>query len=160
MLATVLFTDVVGSTERAAALGDRRWRELLQAHNDAVARELARFRGRQVDSAGDGVFATFDGPARAIRCAAALRDAVGSLGLDIRAGVHTGEVEVVGDDYAGLAVHIGARVSGQAGPSEILVSGTVRDLVVGSGIGLEDRGTHALKGVPGEWRLYAVTAAG
>ena len=160
VLATVLFTDVVGSTERAAALGDRRWRELLQAHNDAVARELARFRGRQVDSAGDGVFATFDGPARAIRCAAALRDAVGSLGLDIRAGVHTGEVEVVGDDFAGLAVHIGARVSAQAGPSEILVSGTVRDLVVGSGIGLEDRGTHALKGVPGEWRLYAVTAAG
>jgi class 3 adenylate cyclase len=158
VLATVLFTDVVGSTERAAALGDSRWRELLEGHNDAVARELARFRGRHVDSAGDGVFATFDGPARAIRCAAAIRDAVGTVGLEVRAGVHTGEVEVVGDDYAGLAVHIGARVSAQAGPGEILVSGTVHDLVVGSGIAFEDRGVRELKGVPGEWRLYAVTS--
>jgi class 3 adenylate cyclase len=160
VLATVLFTDVVGSTERAAELGDRRWRELLIAHNDAVARELARFRGRHVDSAGDGVFATFDGPARAIRCAAAIRDAVGTLGLQVRAGVHTGEVEVLGDDLAGMAVHIGARVSGRAEAGEILVSGTVHDLVVGSGVQFEDRGTAALKGVPGEWRLYAVTAAG
>jgi pimeloyl-ACP methyl ester carboxylesterase len=160
VLATVLFTDVVGSTERAAELGDRRWRELLTAHNDAVAHELVRFRGRHVDSAGDGVFATFDGPARAIRCAAGIRDAVRPLGLEIRAGVHTGEVEVLGDDLAGMAVHIGARVSARAAAGEILVSGTVRDLVVGSGVVLEDRGAATLKGVPGEWRLYAVTAAG
>ncbi len=160
VLATVLFTDVVGSTERAAALGDRRWRELLESHNDVVGRELDRFRGRHVDSAGDGVFATFDGPARAIRCAAAIRDAVTTLGLEIRAGVHTGEVEVLGDDLAGMAVHIGARVAARAGAGEILASGTVRDLVVGSGVQFEDRGTAELKGVPGEWRLYAVTATG
>ncbi len=160
VLATVLFTDVVGSTERAASLGDRRWRQLLESHNDVVARELERFRGRHVDSAGDGVFATFDGPARAIRCAASIRDAVTTLGLEIRAGVHTGEVEVLGDDLAGMAVHIGARVAARAGAGEILASGTVRDLVVGSGVQFEDRGTAELKGVPGEWRLYAVTATG
>jgi class 3 adenylate cyclase len=156
----VLFTDIVGSTERAAALGDRRWRELIESHNEVVARELDRFRGRHVDSAGDGVFATFDGPARAIRCAAGIRDAVTALGLEIRAGVHTGEVEVLGDDLAGMAVHIGARVAARAEAGEILVSGTVRDLVVGSGVRFEDRGTAELKGVPGEWRLYTVTAAG
>src|SRR3954470_15650720 len=146
VLATVLFTDIVASTERAAALGDRRWRELLQSHNDVVARELDRFRGRHVDSAGDGVFATFDGPARAIRCAAAIRESVTSLGLEVRAGVHTGEVEVLGDDLAGMAAHIGARVAARAEAGEILVSGTVRDLVVGSGVQFEDGGAEGRAG--------------
>ena len=156
VLATVLFTDIVGSTERATQLGDRRWRELLEAHHSAVRRQLERFRGRELDTAGDGFLASFDGPARAIRCADAAIEAVRGLGLEIRAGVHTGECEVVGDKLAGIAVHIGARVAGQAGPGEVLVSSTVRDLVAGSGLEFEDRGAAALKGVPGEWRLYAV----
>jgi class 3 adenylate cyclase/pimeloyl-ACP methyl ester carboxylesterase len=160
VLATVLFTDIVGSTERATQLGDRRWRELLEAHHSAVRRQLERFRGRELDTAGDGFLASFDGPARAIRCAGAAIEAVRRLGLDIRAGVHTGECEVVGDKLAGIAVHIGARVAGQAGPGEVLVSSTVRDLVAGSGLVFEDRGAAALKGVPGEWRLYAVSADG
>ena len=158
VLATVLFTDVVGSTERATELGDRRWRELLDRHHTAVRRELERFRGREIDTAGDGFLASFDGPARAIRCARSTIDAVRGVGLQIRAGVHTGECEIVGDKLAGIAVHIGARVAGQAGPGEVLVSGTVRDLVAGSGLEFEDRGSAPLKGVPGEWRLYAVAA--
>ena len=160
VLATVLFTDVVGSTERATELGDRRWRELLDRHHTAVRRELERFRGREIDTAGDGFLASFDGPARAIRCARSTIDAVRGVGLQIRAGVHTGECEIVGDKLAGIAVHIGARVAGQAGPGEVLVSGTVRDLVAGSGLEFEDRGSAPLKGVPGEWRLYALSAGG
>jgi class 3 adenylate cyclase len=157
LLATVLFTDVVSSTEQAARLGDRRWRELLATHDDLVRSELERFRGRAVKSTGDGVLATFDGPGRAIRCACAIRDSVRPLGIDMRAGLHTGEIEVTGADIAGMAVHIGARVSALAGASEVLVSSTVRDLVAGSGIEFEDRGDHQLKGVPGTWRMYAVT---
>ncbi len=160
VLATVLFTDIVGSTERAAQLGDRRWRELLEAHHAAVRRELERFRGHELDTAGDGFFATFDGPARAIQCARATIDAVRGIGLDIRAGVHTGECEVVGEKLAGIAVHIGARVAGQARAGEVLVSSTVRDLVAGSGLEFEDRGATVMKGVPGEWRLFAVSDAG
>jgi class 3 adenylate cyclase len=156
VLVTVLFTDIVGSTERAAAEGDRRWRELLDAHNDAVRRELGRFRGREVDTTGDAVFAVFDGPARAIRCGSAIRDAVRSLGLEVRAGLHTGEVELAGDTVRGIAVHIGARVAAEAGPGEILVSSTVRDLVAGSGLEFDDRGEHELKGVPDSKRLFAV----
>ena len=159
ILATVLFTDIVGSTERATELGDRRWRELLEAHHSTVRRQLERFRGNEIDTAGDGFLASFDGPARAIRCARAAVDAVGELGLDIRAGVHTGECEVAGGKLAGIAVHIGARVAGRADPGEVLVSSTVRDLVAGSGLEFEDRGSAELKGVPGEWRLYAVRAA-
>ena len=157
VLATVLFTDIVGSTERATQLGDRRWRALLEAHHSTVRQQLKRFRGRELDTAGDGFLASFDGPARAIRCAGAAIDAVRGLGLELRAGVHTGECEVVGDKLAGIAVHIGARVAGQARPGEVLVSSTVRDLVAGSGIEFEDRGSASLKGVPGEWRLYAVS---
>jgi class 3 adenylate cyclase len=160
VLATVLFTDIVGSTERATQLGDRRWRELLDAHHSAVRRQLERFRGREIDTAGDGFLASFDGPARAIRCAEASIEAVRGLGLDIRAGVHTGECEVSGSKLAGIAVHIGARVAGQAAPGEVLVSSTVRDLVAGSGLEFEDRGQASLKGVPGEWRLYRVNAVG
>jgi len=160
VLATVLFTDIVGSTERATQLGDRRWRELLDAHHAAVRRQLERFRGREIDTAGDGFLASFDGPARAIRCAGAAIEAVRGLGLDIRAGVHTGECELAGGKLAGIAVHIGARVAGQAGPGEVLVSSTVRDLVAGSGLEFEDRGAATLKGVPGEWRLYAVNGGG
>jgi pimeloyl-ACP methyl ester carboxylesterase len=156
VLATVLFTDIVGATERAAALGDRAWRDLLGQHHALIRRELARFRGREVDTAGDGFLASFDGPARAVRCAAAISDGVTPLGLAIRAGLHTGEVEVMGEKLGGIAVHIGARVAGQAGPGEVLVSSTVRDLVAGSGLRFHDRGAHALKGVPGEWRLFAV----
>jgi pimeloyl-ACP methyl ester carboxylesterase len=156
VLATVLFTDIVGSTERARELGDRRWRDLVERHHDVVRRELERFRGREVDTAGDGFFATFDGPARAIRSAKAITASVRALGLEIRAGLHTGEVELVGEAVRGIAVHTGARVAAEAGPSEVLVSQTVKDLVAGSGIELEDRGAHQLKGVPGEWRLYAV----
>jgi Adenylate cyclase, family 3 (some proteins contain HAMP domain) len=159
VLATVLFTDIVGSTERATELGDRRWRELLEAHHSTVRRQLERFRGRELDTAGDGFLASFDGPARAIRCASAAIDAVRGLGLEIRAGVHTGECEVAGDKLAGIAVHIGARVAGRAGPGEVLVSSTVRDLVAGSGLEFEDRGAAELKGVPGEWRLYRLADA-
>jgi class 3 adenylate cyclase len=160
VLATVLFTDIVRSTERAAELGDRRWRQLLEGHHATIRHQLERFRGREIDTAGDGFLASFDGPARAIRCARASVDAVRSSGLEIRAGVHTGECEVVGDKLAGVAVHIGARVASKAGPGEVLVSGTVHDLVAGSGIVLEDRGPAKLKGVPGEWRLFAVSSDG
>ena len=155
-LATVLFTDLVGSTEHAAELGDRRWRDLLEQHHAAVRRELVRFEGREVDTAGDGFFATFDGPARGIRCAQAIVDGVRALGLEVRAGLHTGEVELADGKVAGIAINVGARVAAQAGSGEVLVSGTVRDLVAGSGLEFEDRGTAALKGVPGEWRLFAV----
>ncbi|MDQ4048749.1 MAG: adenylate/guanylate cyclase domain-containing protein [Actinomycetota bacterium] len=156
VLATVMFTDIVGSTERAAELGDSRWRSLLERHDAVLRRELDRHRGRCVKSTGDGVLATFDGPARAVRAAGAISRAVRPLGLEIRSGLHTGEVEVIGDDVGGLAVHIGARVMSHAQPGEVLVSSTVKDLVVGSGIDFEERGTRELKGVPGEWRLFAV----
>jgi class 3 adenylate cyclase len=156
VLATVLFTDIVGSTEHASRLGDRGWRDLLQEHNAAVRREIAHMRGREVGTAGDGFLATFDGPARAIRCACAIQDAVKPLGLAVRAGLHTGECEMIGDDVGGIAVHIGARVASLAEPGEVLVSSTVKDLVAGSGLSFTERGTHPLKGVPGEWRLYGV----
>jgi class 3 adenylate cyclase len=156
MLATVLFTDLVGSTERAVELGDRRWRDLIEQHHIAVRRELARFDGREVDTAGDGFFATFDGPARGIRCARAIVGSVRPLGLDVRAGLHTGEVELADGKVAGIAVNIGARVAARAGAGEVLVSGTVRDLVAGSGLEFHDRGSTALKGIPGEWRVFAV----
>ena len=156
VLATVLFTDIVGSTARAADLGDRRWRSLLDEHHEIVRRELEQHRGHEVKTTGDGFLASFDGPARAIRAACAIRDGVARLGLGIRAGLHTGEVEVMGTDLGGIAVHIGQRVSGLAQPGEVLVSSTVKDLVAGSGLVFEDRGTHALKGVPDEWRLFAV----
>ncbi len=159
VLATVLFTDIVGSTERAAALGDRKWRDLLEGYYALARRELARFRGREVDTAGDGFFASFDGPARAIRCGAAIAAGVRRLGIEVRAGLHTGECEVIGEKVGGLAVHIGARVAGLARPGEVLVSNTVKDLVAGSGIRFEERGAHPLKGVPGEWRLFAVAPA-
>ena len=157
VLATVLFTDLVGSTKRVAELGDSRWRELLEEHHRVVRRELDRFRGREIDTAGDGFLATFDGPARAIRCACASRDSVRSLGLEIRAGLHTGECELVGEKVAGIAVHTAARVAGLAETGEVLVSGTVKDLVAGSGIQFVERGEHELKGVPGSWRLFAAT---
>ena len=157
VLATVLFTDIVGSTEQATKLGDRRWRELLERHHSLVRQQLERYHGREVDTAGDGFLATFDGPARAIRCASAIENGVSALGLQIRAGVHTGECELFGGKVAGLAVHTGARVASLAGPGEILVSQTVKDLVAGSGIEFEDRGIRELKGVPGEWRLYALS---
>ena len=149
VLATVLFTDIVDSTRRAAEIGDRNWRALLDAHDAVVRAQLVRFRGREVNTSGDGFLATFDGPQRAIRCAAAIRDAVAALGIEVRAGLHTGECEVRGDDIGGIGVHIGARVSALAGPNDVLVSSTVRDLVIGSGLEFEDRGAHALKGVPG-----------
>jgi class 3 adenylate cyclase len=155
VLATVLFTDIVGSTETAARLGDRAWRELLARHDELSRAQLARYRGRAVKSLGDGFLATFDGPARGIRCAIELRDAIRELGVELRAGLHTGECEAIGDDVGGLAVHIGARVGSLAAPQEVLVSNTVKDLVVGSGIDFADRGEHALKGVPGRWRLWA-----
>ncbi len=157
-LATVLFTDLVGSTERAAELGDRRWRDLLEQHHAAVRRELARFDGHEQDIAGDGFFATFDGPARAIRCASAIIDGLRPLDLKVRAGLHTGEVELHDGKVAGIAVNIGARVAAESGPGEVLVSSTVKDLVAGSGLDFEDRGTTSLKGIPGEWRLFAVRA--
>ena len=156
VLATVLFTDIVGSTRLAAETGDARWRDLLAEHDALIQKELDRFRGRFVKSTGDGVLATFDGPARAIRCAQAIEGALTGLGVEIRAGLHTGELEMMNGDVGGLAVHIGARVSASAGPAEVLVSSTVKDLVVGSGIEFEDRGVHDLRGVPGEWRLFAV----
>jgi class 3 adenylate cyclase len=158
VLATVLFTDIVGSTERAAELGDQKWRDVLDGHDRAVRRQLDRFRGREVNTAGDGFLATFDGPGRAIQCGCAIRDAVASLGVEVRVGLHTGEIEVRGDDVAGMAVHIGARVSSVAGAGEVLVSSTVKDLVVGSAIEFADRGEHELKGVPGSWRLYGVVS--
>jgi pimeloyl-ACP methyl ester carboxylesterase len=157
VLATVMFGDIVDSTQRASELGDRRWRELLGSFGEAYERELRRFRGRTVKALGDGVLATFDGPARAIMCADAVRSmAVREFGLELRAGMHTGEVEVIGNDIGGIAVHIAARILGFAGPGEMLVSGTVKDLVVGSGIKFEDRGEQELRGVPGHWRLWAV----
>jgi class 3 adenylate cyclase len=159
VLATVLFTDIVDSTRRAAEMGDRDWRALLDAHDAVVRSQLARFRGREVNTSGDGFLAMFDGPQRAIRCAMAIRDAVQALGIEVRAGLHTGECEVRGDDMGGIGVHIGARVSALAGPNEVLVSSTLRDLVIGSGLEFEERGAHELKGVPGEWRLFAVASA-
>ncbi|MFZ0625699.1 MAG: adenylate/guanylate cyclase domain-containing protein [Acidimicrobiia bacterium] len=156
VLATVLFTDIVDSTGRAAQVGDRRWREMLETHNNVLRSQLERFRGVEVDNAGDGFLATFDGPARAIQCAQAIGPQVEALGLEVRAGVHTGEVERIGDDVAGIAVHIGARIAGLAGANEVLVSRTVKDLVAGSGIEFEDRGEHSLKGVPDKWHVYAV----
>jgi class 3 adenylate cyclase/pimeloyl-ACP methyl ester carboxylesterase len=156
VLATLLFTDIVGSTERAATLGDRAWRELLDRHHLLVRRELARFRGDEKDTAGDGFFATFDGPARAIRCAQSVVGGMPELGLEVRAGVHTGECEVHDGKVAGIAVSIGARVAAQAGPGEVLVSHTVKDLVAGSGLAFHERGEHELNGVPGTWRLYSV----
>jgi class 3 adenylate cyclase len=156
VLATVLFTDLVRSSELAADLGDRSWAELISRHNSAVRQELARFRGSEVDTAGDGFFATFDGPARAIRCACAIRDSLQELGLDVRIGLHTGECEVIGGKPTGIAVNTGARVSAAAQAGEVLVTGTVKDLVAGAGLDFEPRGEHELKGVPGEWRLYAV----
>jgi class 3 adenylate cyclase/pimeloyl-ACP methyl ester carboxylesterase len=157
VLATVLFTDIVGSSEKAASLGDRAWRELLERHHELVRRQLVRFRGREVDTSGDGFFASFDGPARAIRCASAIVESMPELGLEVRAGLHTGECELMDGKVAGIAVHTGARVSSFAQPGEVLVSSTVKDLVAGSGISFEDRGAHQLKGIPGEWRVYAVT---
>jgi class 3 adenylate cyclase len=157
ILATVMFSDIVDSTSRAAELGDRRWRELLESIDSGVRRELSRFRGRAVKTMGDGFLATFDGPARAIRCAVALREAARSqFGVEVRSGLHTGEIELIGDDVGGIAVHIGARVLGCANAGEVVVSGTVKDLVVGSGISFEDRGECELRGVPGVWRLWAV----
>jgi pimeloyl-ACP methyl ester carboxylesterase len=155
ILATVLFTDLVGSTETAARIGDRAWRELVTAHDQRVRTLLGRFRGREVDRAGDGFFAIFDGPARAVRCALAIGEALEPLGMTVRAGVHTGEVELDGEAVRGIAVNIGARVAASAGAREVLVSSTVKDLVVGSGLGFEPRGQHALKGVPDEWELFA-----
>jgi pimeloyl-ACP methyl ester carboxylesterase len=156
VLATVLFTDIVGSTEKAVELGDRGWHDLVERHHAVVRGQLGRFRGREIDTAGDGFFASFDGPARAIRCACAIREAVRDLGLEIRAGLHTGEVELADGRPRGIAVHIGARVAAKAEPGEVLVSNTVKDLVAGSGIDFDDCGSAELKGVPGEWRLYAV----
>jgi pimeloyl-ACP methyl ester carboxylesterase len=156
VLTTVLFTDMVGSTERAATLGDRAWSELVGRHHAAIRRELDRSRGREVDTAGDGFLAMFDGPARAVRCAVAARESVAELGLEIRAGVHTGEVERAGTGIRGMAVHVGARIAGSAAAGEVLVSRTVKDLVSGSGIVFEDRGEHELKGVPEPWQLFAV----
>lgn len=159
VLATVLFTDIVGSSEKATSLGDRAWRELLEEHHALVRRQLARFRGVEVDTAGDGFFASFDGPARAIRCACAIVESMPELGLDVRAGLHTGECELANGKVAGIAVHIGARVASLAHSREVLVSSTVKDLVAGSEIAFEERGSHELKGIPGEWRLYAVSAS-
>lgn len=156
VLATVLFTDIVGSTKKSAELGDSVWKELLASHDERAKAEIERFHGRYVNSTGDGLLATFDGPARAVRCAQSIAEALQPLGLEIRAGCHTGEVELVGDHVRGIAVHIGARVTALAGPGEVFVSSTVKDLVAGSGLGLEDAGEHELKGVPDRWRLYQV----
>ena len=163
VLSTVLFTDIVDSTATAAALGDRHWHDLLERHHALVRRELDRYGGTEIDTAGDGFFATFDGPARAVRCASAIEEAVGELGLEVRAGVHTGEVELVDGKVGGIAVHIGARVAHEAGPGEVLVSSTVKDLVAGSGLRFRERGRTELKGVPGEWQLFVLeggTSAG
>jgi class 3 adenylate cyclase len=158
LLATVLFTDIVDSTVQATTLGDHTWSQRLDDHNDVVRRQLERFRGREINTTGDGFLATFDGPARAIQCAVAIRDRCRVLGIELRAGLHIGEVEIRADGIAGLTVHIGARVAALAAPGEVLVSRTVVDLVAGSGIHFEDRGEHELKGVPGSWQLYSVTA--
>jgi class 3 adenylate cyclase len=158
ILSTVLFTDLVGSTEQASALGDRAWRQLLERHHAVIRRRLGEHRGEEVDTAGDGVFATFDGPGRAIECACSIRKDLGDLGLQVRAGIHTGECEVANGKVAGVAVHVGARIADRAGSGEVLVSSTVKDLVAGSGLRFDDRGICELKGVPGEWRLYAVSA--
>ena len=155
VLVTVLFTDVVGATARAAKLGDRRWRDLLETHDAAIRHQLRVHRGREVKTMGDGFLATFDGPARAIRCAGAIREAVGEVGVEVRAGIHTGEVELIGEDVGGMAVNIGARIGALAEPGEVLVSSTVRELVVGSGLAFEERGNYELKGAPGEWRVFA-----
>ena len=156
VLATVLFTDIVGSTEKAAALGDSRWRKLLDDHHITIRRNLTRFRGREVKTTGDGILATFDGPARGVRCACAIAEEIHSLGIDVRAGLHTGECEIMGEDVGGIAVHIGARVASLAGAGEVLVSRTVKDLVAGSGLRFADRGSQTLKGVPGDWQIYAI----
>ncbi|MGH2452379.1 MAG: adenylate/guanylate cyclase domain-containing protein [bacterium] len=156
MLATVLFTDIVGSTERAAEVGDRRWADLLRNYRGAVRAELSRYQGKEVDAAGDGFLATFDGAGRAIRCALAINAAVRRLGLEARSGLHAGEIELMGDRVSGIVVHTGARVAAQADPGSVFVTGTVRDLVAGGGVAFEDRGRHSLKGVPGEWHLFAV----
>ena len=159
MLSTVLFTDIVDSTRTAAELGDERWRGLLDAHHEIVRAELDRFAGSEVDTAGDGFLATFDGPARAVRCASSISSAVERLDIRVRAGVHTGEIEVSSNDVKGIAVHIGARVAAIAGPSDVFVSQTVKDLTAGSGLVFEDAGEHELKGVPDRWRLYRVMAS-
>jgi class 3 adenylate cyclase len=159
VLATVMFTDIVDSTRRAADAGDRGWRELIERHDELTRRQLGRFRGQEVKTLGDGFLATFDGPARAIECACAIRDGVGPIGLDLRAGLHTGECELGGDDVRGMAVNIGARVGAIADANEVLVSSTVKDLVVGADLEFADRGEHELKGVPGRWRLFAATPA-
>jgi class 3 adenylate cyclase len=155
-LATVMFTDIVGATEHAARVGDRRWHDLLDSHYQLVRRTLAHFRGREIDTAGDGFLASFDGPARGVRCACAISNEVRALGLEIRAGLHTGECELMDGKLGGIAVHTGARVASQAQTGEVLVSSTVKDLVAGSGLRFEDRGLRALKGIPGDWRLFAV----
>jgi class 3 adenylate cyclase len=157
VLATVMFTDIVGSTERAASMGDRGWRELLSSHEEVVRGELERFRGQEVKTLGDGFLATFDGPARGIRCARAICERVEGLGIQVRAGLHAGECELRNGDVTGIAVHTAARVSSEAGAGEVLVSSTVKDLVAGSGIEFADRGTHSLRGIPGEWRLFSVS---
>jgi len=159
VLATVLFTDIVGSTEQAAALGDREWKRLVEEHHSKVRALLARFRGNEVDTAGDGFYATFDGPGRAVRCASAIVRSVESLGINVRAGLHTGEVETIAGKVGGLAVVIGSRIASFAGPSEVLVSQTVRDLTAGSGLTFEDLGDRELKGVPGRWRINRVVGA-
>jgi class 3 adenylate cyclase len=158
VLATVLFTDIVGSTAKAAELGDPRWAQLVERHHALVRRQLDRFRGREIDTAGDGFFVAFDGPIRAIRCACAILESVRDRGLEVRAGLHTGECETMGEKIGGIAVNIGARVAAHARPGEVLVSSTVKDLVAGSGFVFSDRGTVELKGVPGEWRLFAVAS--
>jgi class 3 adenylate cyclase len=155
VLATVLFTDIVDSTSQTAAMGDQAWRKVQEAHDTIVRAQLTRYRGREIRTMGDGFLASFDGPGRAVRCAQAITAAMRPLGIEIRAGLHTGEIELNGDDVGGIAVAIGARVGALAGPSEVLVSNTVKDLVAGSGLAFEDRGSHALKGLPNEWRLYA-----
>jgi class 3 adenylate cyclase len=156
VLATVLFTDIVGSSERAASLGDRRWKDLLESHHSVIRHELALFRGREIDTAGDGFLAAFDGPARAVRCACAIMDGVHSLGIEVRAGLHTGECETMGQKLGGIAVHIGSRVAAMAQAGEVWVSSTVKDLVAGSGLSFQDRGVCPLKGIPGAWNLFKV----
>lgn len=159
VLATVMFTDIVGATQRAVGMGDRNWRDVLEHHHALVRDELAHYRGHEINTAGDSFFATFDGPARAIRCACAISKSIHHLGIDVRIGLHTGECEVIGKNIGGIAVHIGARVAGLANAGEVLVSGTVKDLVAGSGIDFLSRGDHALKGIPGKWPLFEVSQA-